>query len=188
MNGIDKSAIGDYSELTKLVEAAIFAALEPIPSGQLEKLLSGVADGQTVLASILTDLQQHYHARGVELVQVASGWRFQVPKLIASGLEPIYQEKPKRLSRVILETLAIIAYQQPITRAEIEAIRGIAVSAEVLKSLLDRQWICNLGVKEVPGRPTQYGTTAEFLDHFNLRSIDELPVFNSGRADVPFEC
>ncbi len=164
-----------------LVEAAIFAALEPLPTRQLLLLITpnpgsdGVADTELQLVEILNQLQSDYQGRGVELVQVASGWRFQVPKNIAQALEPIYQEKPKRLSRVILETLAVIAYRQPITRAEIEALRGVAVSAEVLKTLLDRQWICSLGPKEIPGRPMQYGTTEEFLDYFNVRSLAELP-------------
>lgn len=162
-----------------LVEAAIFAALEPIPSRQLLLLISaeGEVPAEQRLAQILEELQNDYRGRGVELAQVASGWRFQVPKPVAQALEPIYQEKPKRLSRVILETLAIIAHRQPITRAEIEALRGVAVSAEVLKTLLDRQWICSLGAKEIPGRPLQYGTTDEFLDYFNVQSLAELPGF-----------
>jgi segregation and condensation protein B len=162
-----------------LVEAAIFAAIEPVPTRQLLLLLPANPSAEDELASILTQLQHDYENRGVELVQVASGWRFQVPKTITPALEPLYQEKPKRFSRVILETLAIIAYRQPITRAEIEALRGVAVSAEVLKSLLDRNWVCSLGPKEVPGRPMQYGTTAEFLDYFNLQSLADLPGISS---------
>lgn len=168
----------DHPEGQKsLVEAAIFAALEPIPTRHLLKLWGEAADEshEPQLLEILRTLQMDYQGRGVELVQVASGWRFQVPKPIAQALEPIYQEKPKRLSRVILETLAIIAHRQPITRAEIEALRGVAVSAEVLKNLLERQWICTLGPKEIPGRPMQYGTTDEFLDYFNLQSLAQLP-------------
>jgi segregation and condensation protein B len=161
-------------ETQQLIEAAIFSALEPVPSGQLMRLLSG-ADAETQLAHILNTLQQHYQGRGVELVQVASGWRFQVPASLAPALAPLYPEKPKRLSRVILETLAIIAYRQPITRAEIEALRGVAVSAEVIKNLLDRQWICSLGPKELPGRPMQYGTSDAFLNYFNLRTLADLP-------------
>lgn len=182
-----------------LVEAAIFAALEPIPTRHLLKLWGEAADEshELQLVEILRALQMDYQGRGVELVQVASGWRFQVPKPVAHALEPIYQEKPKRFSRVILETLAIIAHRQPITRAEIEALRGVAVSAEVLKSLIERQWVCSLGAKEIPGRPMQYGTTDEFLDYFNVRSLAELPGFlppveTSATADTdatasPFE-
>ncbi|HMU67701.1 MAG TPA: SMC-Scp complex subunit ScpB, partial [Cellvibrionaceae bacterium] len=160
-----------------LVEAAIFAAVEPIPTRQLLKLWGEAEDEshRQQLQEILSALQADYQGRGVELVQVASGWRFQVPKPVAQLLEPLYQEKPKRLSRVILETLAIIAHRQPITRAEIEALRGVAVSAEVLKNLIERQWICSLGPKEIPGRPMQYGTTDEFLDYFNLQSLAQLP-------------
>lgn len=171
-----------------LVEAAIFAAIEPVPSGQLELLLSAYPDAQDRLTEILLTLQKHYQNRGVELVQVASGWRFQIPKAITLGLEPLYQEKPKRLSRVILETLAIIAYRQPITRAEIEALRGVAVGAEVLKSLLDRQWICPLGPKEQPGRPMQYGTTQGFLDYFNVRSLDDLPALDAENPIPILDC
>lgn len=184
----DEEGAGQNSADKKsLVEAAIFAAIEPIPTRQLLKLWGEATDEShsQQLQAILSSLQADYHRRGVELVQVASGWRFQVPKPVAQLLEPLYQEKPKRLSRVILETLAIIAHRQPITRAEIEALRGVAVSPEVLKNLLERQWICSLGPKEIPGRPMQYGTTDEFLDYFNVQSLAQLPGLQADPAEQP---
>ncbi|HEY6529540.1 MAG TPA: SMC-Scp complex subunit ScpB [Cellvibrionaceae bacterium] len=179
-------AVQNTFNARNLVEAAIFAAIEPVPTGQLLRLLLNNPDAENELEAILTQLQQDYENRGVELVQVASGWRFQVPKTIAFALEPLYQEKPKRFSRVILETLAIIAYRQPITRAEIEALRGVAVSVEVLKTLIDRNWVRSLGPKEVPGRPLQYGTTDEFLDYFNVQSLAELPGINGRNPNANY--
>ena len=133
------------------------------PHATPTKTLGRAADEshELQLVEILRALQMDYQGRGVELVQVASGWRFQVPKPVAHALEPIYQEKPKRFSRVILGTWPSSPTASP-SRGRRLALRGVAVSAEVLKSLIERQWVCSLGAKEIPGRPMQYGTTDEF--------------------------
>ena len=113
--------------------------------------------------------------RGFELVQVASGWRFQIPQNLAPWVGRLWQEPPPRYSRALLETLALIAYRQPATRGDIESVRGVGVSASIMRALLERGWIRAVGQRDTPGRPTLYGTTRAFLDYFNLRHLDDLP-------------
>ncbi|TNF37482.1 MAG: SMC-Scp complex subunit ScpB, partial [Gammaproteobacteria bacterium] len=123
----------------------------------------------------LTALQEDYEGRGLLLKEVASGYRFQVAESYAPWVSRLWEEKPPRYSRALLETLALVAYRQPITRGEIEEIRGVSVSSHILKTLLERDWVRVLGHKDVPGKPAMYGTTREFLDYFNMKSLDELP-------------
>jgi segregation and condensation protein B len=157
-----------------LLEAALLSSPEPVPVGQLRRLFEGDVSGDTV-RRLLEELQQEWQGRGVELVQVATGWRFQTRPEFQEKIARLNPEKPPRYSRAVMETLAIIAYRQPVTRGDIEEIRGVAVSAPVLRTLEARGWIEVLGHREVPGRPALFGTTRTLLDDLNLRSLDELP-------------
>src|SRR6185503_4022784 len=123
----------------------------------------------------LTDLGRRYEGRGVELAEVASGWRIQVRPAHSEIVSRLWQERPMRYSRALLETLALVAYRQPVTRGEIEAIRGVTVATTIMRTLFERNWIRVVGHREVPGRPELLGTTREFLDYFGLRRLDELP-------------
>jgi segregation and condensation protein B len=123
----------------------------------------------------LQELHRDYTGRGVELIEVASGFRLQVPQSFAPWVSRLWQERPARYSQALLETLALIVYRQPITRGEIEEVRGVSVSTTIIKTLLEREWIKIVGYREIPGRPALYATTRTFLDYFNLKSLDELP-------------
>lgn len=167
-------AVGDLDQVKGVLEAALLVAGEPVADGELAKLFEPPLPADTV-RRILTDLKQDWAGRKVELVQVASGWRFQGVPAVQSYLARLSPEKPPRYSRAVMETLAIIAYQQPVTRGDIEAIRGVAVSTNVIKTLEDRQWVEAVGHRETPGRPALYATTKAFLDDLGLRSLAELP-------------
>lgn len=164
----------DLKEIKGILEAALLVAGEAVPAPQLAKLFDPPLDGETV-RKLLDELCEEWSHRTVELVQVASGWRFQGAPAIQPYLDRLAPEKPPRYSRAVMETLAIIAYQQPVTRGDIEAIRGVAVSTNVVKSLEDRQWVEVVGHRETPGRPALYSTTKTFLDDLGLRSLSELP-------------
>jgi segregation and condensation protein B len=164
------------SALKKVIEAALFAAGEPLSVDRLQGLFDpddvpSTGAIRDTLAVLALDCEQ----RGIELTEVASGFRFQVKQELSRWVCRLWEERPVRYSRALLETLAIIAYRQPITRGEIEAIRGITVSTSMVRTLLDRQWIRVIGHREVPGRPALYATTREFLDYFNLKNLAELP-------------
>ncbi len=164
------------SLLVPLLEAILLAAEAPLSLARISQLFDeaerpALDDLQTALLS----LQSQCEGRGYELVEVASGWRLQVRKTYAPWVNRLWEEKPQRYSRALLETLALIAYQQPITRGDIEDIRGVTVSSTLIKTLLDRNWVKVVGQREVPGRPALYATTAQFLDYFNLKSLSELP-------------
>jgi segregation and condensation protein B len=174
-----------------LIEAALFVSEKPLSIEKLQQLLvlqqtttQDVISPQqnqekflskAEIKALIGELMADYQHNGVELVQVASGYRFQAKAQFSQALTGLFQEKAPKYSRAFLETLALIAYKQPITRAEIEAIRGVAVSSHIIKTLLELQWIKNLGHKDVPGRPTLYGTTKVFLDNFSLKSLAQLP-------------
>jgi segregation and condensation protein B len=157
-----------------VLEAALLVAGEPVPASQLARLFDPALDAETV-RKLLNELAHDWSSRKVELVQVASGWRFQGRRDVQPYLDRLAPEKPPRYSRAVMETLAIIAYQQPVTRGDIEAIRGVAVSTNVVKTLEDRQWIEAVGHRETPGRPALYATTKTFLDDLGLTSVAELP-------------
>ncbi|MDP6968316.1 MAG: SMC-Scp complex subunit ScpB [Gammaproteobacteria bacterium] len=164
------------SDLAPVLEALLLAADKPLTVEQLAKVFDeydGVASKH--IRAALKDLQASYAERGFELVEVASGWRFQVRQAHAKWVAKLWEEKPQRYSRALLETLSIIAYQQPVTRGEIEAIRGVAVSSSIVRTLVERGWIRGIGHKEVPGRPELFATTKIFLDHFNLQQLSDLP-------------
>ena len=157
-----------------VIEAALLSAQQPLAVGELRRLFQDEVDADTVRA-LLEDLRADWSTRGVRLSSLASGWRFQTAPEMAEYLQRLHPEKPPRYSRAVMETLAIIAYQQPVTRGDIEAIRGVAVSTNVVKALEDRQWIEVVGHRETPGRPALYATTKAFLDDLGLRSLAELP-------------
>ncbi len=162
------------NEVKLVLEAALLAAQEPLPISELRKMFDEEIAADT-LRSLLDELREAWKDRGVELAVTAGGWRFQTRVSFQKYLERIHPDKPPRFSRATLETLAIIAYRQPVTRGDIEDIRGVTVSTEVLKRLEDRGWIDAIGHKETPGRPALYATTPNFLDDLGLRSLQELP-------------
>jgi segregation and condensation protein B len=170
----DMPAEGDLNEIKGILEAALLVAGEPVPLAQLAKLFDPPLETDTI-RKLLEVLKDDWRGRKVELVQVASGWRFQGTTAVQTYLDRLSPERPPRYSRAVMETLAIIAYQQPVTRGDIEAIRGVAVSTNVIKSLEDRQWVEAVGHRETPGRPALYATTKTFLDDLGLRSLAELP-------------
>src|SRR6476469_9835373 len=164
----------DTNECKDVIEAALLVAGEPVSVSQLAKLFESALDAE-VVRSGLRELAHAWSKRKVELVEVASGWRFQGRRDVQPFLDRLAPEKPPRYSRAVMETLAIIAYQQPVTRGDIEAIRGVAVSTNVIKTLEDRQWVEVVGHRETPGRPALYATTKTFLDDLGLTSVAELP-------------
>ena len=159
-----------------LVEAALLAAGKPLQVAELLTLFDEHLRpaGEEVRAA-LQALAAEYEGRGLELVQTATGYRIQVRRELGPAISRLWPERPPRYSRALLETLALIAYRQPITRAEIEAVRGVAVNPNILKTMVERNWVRVVGHREVPGRPELLGTTREFLDYFGLRTLDELP-------------
>ncbi|MDQ6955724.1 MAG: SMC-Scp complex subunit ScpB [Mariprofundaceae bacterium] len=162
--------------LSKNIEALILASDEPLSFDKLRALLERLEPVESSdVRDALSTLEHHYAERGVQLKQVAGGWQFRTAPACANIVEQLWQTRPARLSRSMLETLAIIAYQQPTTRAEIEALRGIKVSSSIIGGLLERRWIKVLGRKDVPGRPHLYGTNKQFLEDFGLSSLQDLP-------------
>src|SRR5512135_1899686 len=157
-----------------VLEAALLAAGEPMPLAELKKLFDEEFDDDT-WRTLLDDLRRDWANRGVELVQLATGWRFQTRPEYQAYLDRLKNEKPTKYSRAVMETLAIIAYRQPVTRGDIEDIRGVAVSPNVLKTLESRGWIDTVGHRDAPGRPALHATTRKFLDDLGLRSLSELP-------------
>lgn len=165
-----------FETLLRIIEAYIFSANQPISETQLKKLFPEHREPTTYdVRKALELLANHYRERGVILQEVSSGYRFQVALDVVPHLGVMWEEKPTRYSRALLETLALIAYRQPITRGEIEDIRGVVVNTQTIKTLLDQEWVRVVGHKDVPGRPALYATTKAFLDHFNLKSLEELP-------------
>jgi segregation and condensation protein B len=164
-------------KLKPILEALFAASDKPLSVNQLFDLFVGDIDqpGKDDIRKAIQDLVGEYQHGGIELKQVASGFRFQVRSDYESWVVRLWKQKPPRYSRALMETLALIAYRQPITRGEIEDIRGVSVSTNIIRTLEERDWVKSLGHKEVPGRPTLYGTTREFLDYFNLKSLNELP-------------
>jgi len=163
-------------QIKAILEAAILAAGEPVSFERLRHLFEEHERPSTEdLRNALIAISNDCATRGIELKEVASGFCFQVKMELGAWIKQLWQERPPRFTRAFLETLAIIAYRQPITRGEIEAIRGVAVSTNIIKMLLEREWIRIVGQREVPGRPSLYATTRQFLDHFNLKSLEDLP-------------
>ena len=162
--------------LENVVEGALLAAGEPLSLDRLLNLFQiDDAVDKSQLRAALTALEARYEPTGLMLKEVASGWRIQVREQLAPWVSRLWDERPARYTRALLETLALIAYQQPLTRSDIEQVRGVAVSSNIVKTLLERDWIRIVGHRDVPGRPALYGTTRTFLDYFNLKSLDALP-------------
>jgi segregation and condensation protein B len=161
-------------DLARVLEAALLAAPEPLTLADLKRMFEA-PPASDVLRRALESVQQAWHGRGVELVQVADGWRFQTRPEMQPWLARLKDEKPPRYSRAVLETLAIIAYRQPVTRGDIEDIRGVSVNPNIIKTLEERGWIEAIGHRDVPGRPALFGTTSHFLSDLGLRTLSELP-------------
>ncbi len=169
--------------LQSIVEAALLAADRPLGVDHLLALfLDEEQPSREEIRAAIAALQQACEGRGVELVEVASGYRYQVRREVAPWVARLWEEKPAKYSRATLETLALIAYRQPITRGEIEEVRGVSVSSNIIKSLLEREWIRVVGHRDVPGKPALYATTRAFLDYFNLKNLGELPPLAEIRA------
>jgi segregation and condensation protein B len=164
----------DLAYMKKLLEAALLVSPEPLPLSELKKLFDEELSSDA-LRRVLVDLRNDWQGRGIELTHVATGWRFRARPEYQQFIDRLNPQKPPRYSRAVLETLAIVAYRQPCTRGDIEEIRGVVVSANIIKSLEARGWIEVVGNKEVPGRPELFATTRSFLDDLNLRSLEELP-------------
>ena len=164
----------NLSEMKLILETALLVSHEPVSLHQLAKLFEPEVESES-LRALLEELKGDWSERGVELVQVASGWRFQARNEFQRYINRLSPEKPPKYSRAVLETLSIIAYRQPATRGDIEDIRGVTVSSNILKTLEGRGWIDVIGHRDVPGRPALYATTKQFLDDLNLRSLQDLP-------------
>lgn len=174
--------------LKSICEAAILAAGEPVSIDRLLDLFSSEErPSPSELKKTLVALSDDYQARGIQLKQLASGYCFQTSKELNKWVKQLWPEKPVRYSRAFLETLSIIAYKQPVTRGDIEAIRGVAVNPNIIKTLLEQEWIQVVGQREVPGRPNLYATSRLFLDHFGLKELAELPAFPLLEESKPIE-
>ncbi|MCQ8181363.1 SMC-Scp complex subunit ScpB [Methylomonas sp. SURF-1] len=170
----------------RIVEAILFAANRPMTIRQIQETFPELEQPDTLTIQMaLEDIARDYADRPIGLRQLASGYRFQVREGLSPYVTRLFEEKPARYSRALLETLAIIAYRQPVTRGEIEDIRGVSVSSSIIQTLLEREWIRVIAHKEVPGRPALFGTTKQFLDYFNLTSLNELPTLQE-IADFDF--
>ena len=165
------------TEVKRIVEAALMAAAGALSIDRLMRLFEQDTDqpARAQVRAAIASLQEECEGRGVELRKVASGWRYQTRADVQPWVARLWQEKPPRYSRALLETLSLIVYRQPITRGEIEEVRGVSVSSNIIKTLLEREWVRVVGHKEVPGRPALYGSTQQFLDYFNMKSLDEMP-------------
>ena len=170
----NSSEQSDSDQVKCILEAVLLTTQDPLPLSELKKLFDGELSTE-ILRKLLEELREKWTGRGVELVCVASGWRFHTKSEVQVFLNKLNPQKPPRYSRAVLETLAIIAYRQPVTRGDIEEIRGVSVSAPVLKVLEARGWIEAIGHRDVPGRPVLFATTKDFLNDLNLRSLEELP-------------
>ena len=165
--------------LRKIIEGALWAAGKPVDIARLEILFEeDERPPRDQIRAAIEEIQADCRGRGFELMQVASGYRFQVSQDLSVWVNRLWQEKPKRYSRAMLETLALIAYRQPLTRGDIEAVRGVAVSSDIIKSLQEREWVRIVGHRDVPGKPALYATTKQFLDYFNLKNLEHLPALS----------
>ncbi len=175
----------NIAEFKQVLEAALLTAGQPLSLDELLRLFVGRME-RTTLRMLLDELKQEWADKTLDLVQVASGYRFQAKAQYSEFISRLSPERQPRYSRAVMETLAIIAYRQPVTRGDIEQIRGVAVNPNVMRQLQEREWIDVVGQREVPGRPSLYATTKHFLDDFNLRSLAELPAFETfAQSEMP---
>jgi segregation and condensation protein B len=169
-------SVSELPALKNIVEAALLAAGRPLSLEAMQGLFGEIeCPDKKSLRTALAELAEDYQGRGIEIAEVASGWRIQVRRDCSAWVSRLWDERPPRYSRALMETLALIAYRQPITRGEIEDIRGVSVSTNIINTLKEREWVHVVGHRDVPGKPSLYGTTREFLDYFGLKSLDELP-------------
>ena len=166
--------------IKNIVEAAVMAASKPLSIDKILMLFSETVDKEMIRQAI-EQLMKDYQSRGVELIEVSSGFRFQVAQTIAPWVSRLWEERPQKYSRALLETLALVAYRQPVTRGEIEEIRGVSVSSHIMRTLVEREWVRVIGHRDVPGKPAMYATTKAFLDYFGLKKLDELPALSEIR-------
>ena len=174
--------------IRQIIEGAFLAAAKPLDAPFLEALFEDFErpPRDQILAAI-EEIEDDCRDRGYKLMRVASGWRFQVNQELAPWISRLWEEKPKRYSKAMLETLALIAYRQPVTRGDIELVRGVAVSTDIIRGLQERGWIAVIGHRDVPGRPALYSTTKHFLDYFNLTSLQDLPPLKEIKNFIDFE-
>src|SRR6188474_2950194 len=173
-------------EAKRILEAALLAAQEPLSASELKRLFDGEL-GVDAIRKLLAEVAQDWQGRAVELVNLSSGWRFQTRAELQPYLDKLFPEKAPRYSRAVMETLAIIAYRQPVTRGDIEDVRGVVVSTQIIQALETRGWIDVVGHRETPGRPALYATTTKFLDDLGLRSLEELPPLEEIAKTLQFE-
>lgn len=166
----------DKLEIKYFVESALLAAGRPLSVDQLQKLFDGRSEPEkSEIREAIQGLVDEYEGRGITVAEVASGFRIQVKTSMAERLQKLWEERPPRYSRALFETLALVAYRQPVTRGEIEEIRGVSVSSNIVRTLIEREWVRVIGHRDVPGRPELFGTTRAFLDYFGLKKLDDLP-------------
>ena len=177
----------NITELKQVIEAALLTAGQPLSLDEMLKLFAGRME-RTTLRMLLDELKTNWQDKTLELVQVATGYRFQAKSQFSEYIVRLSPERQPKYSRAVMETLAIIAYRQPVTRGDIEQIRGVAVNPNVMRQLQERDWIDVVGQREVPGRPSLYATTKHFLDDLNLRSLAELPPFEDfAQSEIPLD-
>ena len=165
----------EKSKLKKIIESLIFSSTKPISLRELKNFFTDESISSELIEEVISDIEGKYIDSGVVLKKVSTGYRFQVPEECNKWVSNFYPEKPQKYSRALMETLALIIYKQPITRTEIESVRGVSVSSNIIKTLLERDWVKILGYKDVPGKPAIFGTTKEFLNSHNLASLGQLP-------------
>ena len=166
----------DQQEIRYFIESALLAAGRPLSVDQLKNLFDGrSAPDKSEIRQAIAELNDEYEPRGIMIAEVASGFRMQVKAAMADRLQKLWEERPPRYSRALFETLALVAYRQPITRGEIEEVRGVSVSPNIVRTLMERDWVRVVGHRDVPGRPAMFGTTKSFLDYFGLKKLDDLP-------------
>jgi segregation and condensation protein B len=177
----------DETEIKHVVEAALLAAGRPLTLDRLGELFAAKGGGpdRATLKRVVEALATDYAGRGIELKEVATGYRVQVKRSMSDWLQPLWEERAPRYTRALLETLALVAYRQPITRAEIEEVRGVVVSTNIIRTLLERSWIRVVGHRDVPGKPAMFGTTKEFLEYFGLKKLEELPTLAEIKDGLP---
>ena len=176
----------DRTEAKRILEAALLASHEPVSAMDLKRVFQGEVSVDE-MRKLLAELREDWSGRAVELVELASGWRFQTRPEMQPFVERLHPEKPPRYSRAVMETLAIVAYRQPVTRGDIEDVRGVSVSAQIIQALEARGWIDVIGHRETPGRPALYATTKPFLDDLGLRALSELPPLEEIAQTLAFE-
>jgi segregation and condensation protein B len=177
----------DETEIKHVVEAALLAAGRPLTIERLQELFATKGSGpdRATLKRVVETLGNDYEGRGIELKEVANGYRIQIRRTMTDWLAPLWEERAPRYTRALLETLALIAYRQPITRAEIEEVRGVVVSTNIVRTLLERGWVRIVGHRDVPGKPAMFGTTREFLDYFGLKKLEDLPALADIKDGLP---